>query len=418
MRHLTGGPRVCLYSTMRRLAPAAALVLLVATPARAQSTYDRYGDVVDVTLQNLADMGSSYDERAVRVKGILEMGNGVGRRTYLLKDSFAAQVLVYPVREIEGSWEQQALRMTGKQVEMTGVFQEGRGNSTGSGVGLVAGSITFWKFTGPPEEIKGDIKAETVSLEALVSSPGRYDGKTIRVYGKFRGKNLYGDLPSHSQRDSRDWVMKEDVFAVWVTGRKPKGSGFELDTGMKRDTEKWLQVVGKPETIKGVTYIDALQVVLGKPSGPLVAGAPWSPTPAPSATPVPQPKPPVVVFALPLDGDAEVPANGRFQIQFSRDMEEDTFKGRVLIRYKPPVRPGDRSFDGAKMLYDGGRRALTVDPGDVLRSGREIEILLLPGIVDIDGVELVAREGRDGGPAGATDLLRYKVLIATLFGAR
>ena len=406
---------------MRRLAPAAALALLVASiPARAQSTYDRYGDVVDVNIQSLADNPSSYDGRAVRVKGILEMGSNVSRRSYLLKDSFAAQVLVYPVREIESSWEQEALRMTGKPVEMTGVFQEARAGSAGStGVGVVAGYISFWKFTGPPEEIKGDIKAETVSLEALVSNPGRYDGRTIRVYGKFRGKNLYGDLASHSQRDSRDWVMKEDVFAIWVTGRKPKGSGFELDIGLKRDTEKWLQVVGKPETIKGVTYLSALQVVLGKPSGPLVAsGTPTNPSPTPSATPAPPPRPPVVVFALPLDGDAEVPSNGRFQIQFSRDMEEDTFKGRVLIRYRPPVRPGDRAFDGAKMLYDGGRRALTVDPGDVLRPGREIEILLLPGIVDIDGVELVARPGRDGGPAGATDLLSYRVLTASLFGAR
>ena len=405
---------------MRRLAPAAALALFVATPALAQSSYDRYGEVVDVNLQSLADMPSSYDGRAVRVKGTFELGSTIGRRTYILKDNFTAQVLIYPVREIEGSFEQEALRMMGKQVELTGVFQEGRGNTAGSsGVGVIAGTISFWKFTGPPEEIKGDIKAETVSLEALVSNPGRYDGRTIRVYGKFRGKNLYGDLASRSQRDTRDWVMKEDVYAIWVTGRKPKGSGFELDIGLKRDTEKWLQVVGKPETIKGVTYLEAMQVVLGKPSGPLVASGTSDPVPAPSATPPPALKPPVVVFALPLDGEAEVSPDGRFQIQFSLDMEEETFKGRVLIRYKPPLRPGDRVFDGAKMTYDLGRRALTVDPGDLLRPGREIEILLLPGIVDINGVELVARQGREeGAPQGATDLLRYKVLTASLIGAR
>ena len=63
-------------------------------------------------------------------------------------------------------------------------------------------------------------------------------------------------------------------------------------------------------------------------------------------------------------------------------MNEDSFKSRVLIRYAPPVRAGDRALDGAKMTYDGGRRALTVDPGDVLRPGRVVEILLLPGIVD------------------------------------
>jgi hypothetical protein len=405
---------------MRRLASAASLALLLATSARAQSTYDQYGEVVDVTVQSLAETPSAYEGRAVRVKGRFEMGASVGQRTYIMKDSFVAQILIFPVREIEGSFEQEALKMTGREVEVTGVFKEARNGAATSGVGAVAGYISFWKYTGPPEEIKGDIKAETVSLEALVSNPGRYDGKTIRVYGKFRGKNLYGDLASHSQRDSRDWVMKEDVFAIWVTGRKPKGSGFELDIGMKRDTEKWLQVVGKPETVKGVTYLQAIQVILGKPSGPLVAGnaANPNPTPTPSATPLPVPKPPMVVFALPLDGDGEVPSNGRFQIQFSRDMEEDTFKGRVLIRYKPPLRPGERVFDGARMSYDGGRRALTVDPGDVLRPGREVEILLLPGIVDIDGIELVPRPGRDGGPVGATDLLRFKTETASLVGAR
>jgi hypothetical protein len=179
--------------------------------------------------------------------------------------------------------------------------------------------------------------------------------------------------------------------------------------------------VGVPETIRGVTYLRAMQVTLGKPAATEVAAVTSGPPaalPTPEPTPTPPPKPPVVVFALPLDGDAEVPPNGRFQIQFSRDMNEDSFKSRVLIRYAPPIRPGDRAFDGAKMLYDGGRRALTVDPGDVLRPGRVVEILLLPGIVDLDGLELVARPGREGGPMGATDMLRYEVLTTSLLGAR
>jgi hypothetical protein len=57
--------------------------------------------------------------------------------------------------------------------------------------------------------------------------------------------------------------------------------------------------------------------------------------------------------------------------------------------------------------YDGGRRALTVDPGDVLRNGRQIELLLLPGIVDVDGLELEPRPGRTVGTA--VDVLRYRI---------
>ena len=296
---------------MRCYALGAALVFLAAPLAPAQTRYDMYGDPVDVSVSDLANHPESYDGRALRVKGKFELGATIGQRTYFLQDSFAARVGIIPVREIEGSFEAEARTYTGKTVEVTGVFQANRDASGGAGgMGMVAGYIGFWKFVGPPEEIKGDIKATLVPLESLVATPGRFDGRTIRVYGRFRGKNLYGDLPSRSQRDSHDWVLKDDIFAVWITGRKPKGSGFELDVGMKRDTEKWLQVVGVPETIKGVTYLRAMQVTLGKPAATEVAsvepGAPAA-LPTPEPTPPPAPKPPVVVFALPLDGDAEVP---------------------------------------------------------------------------------------------------------------
>ena len=340
---------------MRRLALAAAFFSAVLAPnARAQSRYEMYGDPVDVRVQDLVDNGASYSGRAVRVKGQFELGATMGERTYVLREHFAAQVLIFPVRELQGTFEAEAMKMQGKEVEVTGVFQAARSSGSGGGVpGAVAGYISFWKFDGPPEDLKGDVKAELVDLEALQSRSGRYDGRTIRVYGRFRGKNLYGDLPSRSQRDSRDWILKDDIFAIWITGRKPKGPGFELDINMKRDTEKWMQVVGVPETIKGVVYLRALQVTLGKPEesrgrgqGRGSGGRPQGPRAQPHAPPTP--KPPVVVFALPLDGEGEVPTNERFRIQFSRDMNEESFKGRVLIRYAPPCAPATGTSTGRR----------------------------------------------------------------------
>jgi len=79
----------------------------------------------------------------------------------------------------------------------------------------------------------------------------------------------------------------------------------------------------------------------------------------------------------------------------------------VMLRYVGPVLPGDREFDGVKLSYDQGRRALTVDPGDVLRPGRQIELMLLPGISDLDGLTLVARPGKQFD--GAADVLRFRV---------
>ncbi len=69
--------------------------------------------------------------------------------------------------------------------------------------------------------------------------------------------------------------------------------------------------------------------------------------------------------------------------------------------------PGDRGFDGLKLTYDRGRRALTVDPGDVLRPRRQIELILLPGISDIDGMTLIPRVTSQ--KADIVDVLRYRV---------
>jgi Big-like domain-containing protein len=160
-------------------------------------------------------------------------------------------------------------------------------------------------------------------------------------------------------------------------------------------------VVGRPTTIGAVTYLQAMTVSLGSPPKPTADAAPPAPPPA-------RPKvPPVVVFSLPLDGDREVPATGRFAVQFSKDMNEESFKGRVLLRYAGRPQPGDRDFDAARITYDGGRRALIVDPADVLGSGRVVELILLPGIVDTDGMALETRPGRMAGQFA--EVLRYQV---------
>jgi hypothetical protein len=59
------------------------------------------------------------------------------------------------------------------------------------------------------------------------------------------------------------------------------------------------------------------------------------------------------------------------------------------------------------MTYDEGRRALVIDPGDLLRPGRTVEILLLSGIVDIDGLALETCPGYSAG--GAVDVLRFQI---------
>jgi hypothetical protein len=396
----------------RRLASVASSfsLLLLAAPARAQveagggSRYEAmFGAPVDVTLDDLVQSPTSYQDRAVRTKGRVELDMAAGSsRAYLLRGALmGGGVRLYPMREIAGDWEQEASRLIGSEVEVTGVFRTD-GTIDPTNPTTATSVIQFWEYVGPPErDPKAPLKASEVTLEKLVSRPGSHDGQTVRVVGKFRGRNLYGDLPNRSQRTSSDWVIKDDVFAVWVTGKKPKGSGWELDATLKRDTGKWIEVVGRAETRGGVTYLRAVQVILSAPPTPTAdVQAPAPPPPRPKVAPV-------VVFSLPLDGEGDVASDSRFVVQFNKDMDEKTFEGRVQLRYAGPPRPGDRAFDGIKLSYDGGLRALTVDPGDLLRSGRRLELVLLPGIADVEGLPLVSRPGREA--EDVVDVLHYVI---------
>ena len=381
----------------------AALALLIASagPAAAQNYEAIYGPIQDVSLDDLIDSDVIYDGRGVRVRARLNLYNIPGTTAYTLSEGLLRSVLLIPVPELENQFEFEAREYVGRQVEVEGVFSASGG--TGIQQGGPRGRVTFWSFVGPPADRDEDIKASDVSLESLVRAPGQRDGQMVRVIGQFRGRNLFRDLPSSSQRRSADWVIKDDIFAVWITGRQPRGDGFRLDPGLKRDTGKWLEVTGRVRTRRGTTYIDAVAIRLS--DRPLRASAGAAPTP----TPVPRaPTPPVVVFSLPLDGEV-IPTATVFKIQFSKDMAEESFAGRVVVRYAGPRRPGDRLFDGLRLAYDGGLRTLSIDPGDVLRTGRDVRVLLLKGIQDLQGLPLQAHAEDPALEAEIADELHYRV---------
>jgi hypothetical protein len=294
-------------------------------------------------------------------------------------------------------------------VEVSGSVALGQDPQTGQRIVY----ISIWGFLGPPDEKPGRRPdAPDTTLEDLVTKPERYDGKTVTIRGQFRGENLFGDLPSSSRARSSDWVLKDDVFAVWVTGKKPKGSGWSLDASLKRDTGKWLQVTGRVRVGTRVVTLEAIDVSLTKPPEARVA---TEARPEPTPPPPPRPRrPAVVAFSLPIDGEREIAPDTVFQVQFSRDVDEASLRDRVVLRYAGRVQPGDNALDSVRFSYDGGLRTLRVDPGDLLRPGRVVEILLLPGIVDLEGVPLETRPGVRAG--SATDVLRFQVVSAGLAG--
>jgi hypothetical protein len=392
-----------------RLAFVLGLAVSLAGPAAAQvSDYEmRYGQVVEVNLDDLLQMPESYTGRAVRTHGLLEMEPSTGQLRYSLRGRFGGRLYLYPTAEAGPDWEQNARQWLGKEVEVTGAV----GASTGQTGQVVY--LLVWAFLGPPEE-KAERRPDTaqVTIEDLVTKPDRYDGRTVTVRGQFRGGNLFGDLPSASRQRSSDWVLKDDVFAVWVSGKKAKGPGWTLDADLRRDTGKWLQVTGRVLARNRVVTIQATDIVLSRPpaaDAPVRVEAEKPPPPPPKAR-----RPPVVVFSLPLDGERDVPPDSVFQVQFSDDMDEQSFRDRVVFRYAGRPQPGDNALDAKRISYDLGRKTLQVDPGDLLRPGRVVELLLLPGIVDLDGRPLETRPGKSAG--AATDVLRFQVAGGSLIG--
>jgi hypothetical protein len=433
-------PARALYSTgsmtVRRLAFVCALCLVATLPPAHRSASaqlipgqrldpsSQYEDAVGVPLSDIV-RGFAYNKKAVITQGVLDMMD-TSLQYYRLRDEGAAALIV----PVYGAHDD-VRRLVGREVEVTGLVREvphhqeccvkvprcildsecedpslpplpsleEQGRNHWPHV-----SVTIWAITDltPPPGAERKREYRGVSLESLVMNPGERDGLTLRVVGQFRGKNLYGDLPSRSQRQSSDWVIKDDAFAAWVSGKPPRGPGWQLDPDLKRDTGRWVEVVGRVDTRNGITYLRAVQVALASaPAAAVRHDAPPPPRPT---------SPPVVVFALPTDGDAEVPADARFVIQFSKDMDERSFANRVVLRYAGPAMPGDRVFDGLTLAYDADRRALTVDPRDVLRRGRAVELLLLPGILDVDGLALTPRADGGAETAGAaTDVLRYVI---------
>jgi hypothetical protein len=186
------------------------------------------------------------------------------RRGYILRGKESGNaVRLVAMREVPPEWHGDVFEFVGRDVEVTGLFRSDPGSIAGA-ADLSGGgsSLEFWSFLGARQDEDETRKAPEVSVEDLVRDAEGREGQTIRVPGQFRGRNLYGDLPGDKGCSRSDWVIRTDGFAVWVTGKKPSGPGWKLDPASRGDTDKWVLVVGRPETRGGITCLRAIEVHL------------------------------------------------------------------------------------------------------------------------------------------------------------
>ena len=234
-------------------------------------------------------------------------------------------------------------------------------------------------------------RSEPASLRALALDPLRYEGQTVTVAGRFRGRNLFGDQPAAPGRSRYDFVLQLADASVWVVGRQPRGPGFDLNVDARVDTGRWLEVEGDVRTSKGLAWVEAIAI---RPSRPVSETAPEE-TAAAVAVPMPRPQ---VIFSTPTAGEVDVAPDTRVRIQFSRDMTPESFKGNVAVRYDaqeaaergvPPV--GAPAFTAS---YDAGRRVLELKFATPFERFRTVVVELADGISAFDKQQLPPTELR------------------------
>ena len=198
----------------------------------------------------------------------------------------------------------------------------------------------------------------------------------MTVTGNFRGRNLFGDLPDAPRKGRYDFVIRNTEGAVWVTGVRPRGRGFDLDVDRRLDTNQWVEVTGTVVHDRGLVLIESTRIAAAK-----------APTEAPAvaeADALAPPPPLEIVFFSPSDGEIDVTPSAPVRVQFSRGVREASLTGRVTAGYT-----GAEGTPGAslalKTTYDAANRAVEIRFAQPLEPFRTVVVRLLDGIVAFDG---------------------------------
>jgi len=215
----------------------------------------------------------------------------------------------------------------------------------------------------------------TATIRSISLVPEQFDSKEVTLIGRFRGRNLFGDLPQGVGKSKWDFVIQSADAAIWITGLRPKGKDFELDPSEHVDTNRWLEVKGTVQRDGTAVWVagESIQLTTAPKDGPVEVAVPRPPTEPP----------PSVIFSAPLGDDTDFPTAGHIKIQFSRDMKPESFRSHVRIHYggatPPPTAPPTFT-----LTYNDGNRSIDIKFKDPLASFQVVVVELTEGIVAID----------------------------------
>ena len=231
---------------------------------------------------------------------------------------------------------------------------------------------------------------DDATIRTIILEPWRYRDQTVTVTGRFRGRNLYGDLPEAPGTSPIDFVLQSADAAVWIVGKRPRGDGFDLDVMARVDTGRWLQVTGIVTGSDRLVEIEAAEIEqVERPDR--ATPPPTSANDPPTVGPSPE-----VIFSAPTQDDIDVATDVLVRVQFSRDMAGESFEGHVAASYFGAV-PTDTEPGGGgdgmglelDVEYRPRNRVVNIRLAEPLLPYRTLEVRLGAGILATDGATLV-----------------------------
>ena len=227
--------------------------------------------------------------------------------------------------------------------------------------------------------------ATSPSVRALALQPWRFEGQKVTVVGQFRGRNLFGDLPSAPGKSRYDFVLRSADAAVWITDLRPRGRGFDLSVDARVDTGRWLQVSGIVSLDRGLVAIAGSTVV----TAPAPEAVPVEEEAAPPAAPRETAE---VIFSSPTEGDIDIPPTSSVRIQFSRGLDPTSIAGQIRVSYVGATAPDAPPASALEFQhsYDLGTRAIEIKFTRPMDRFRTVKVELLDGLRTFDGAPVTA----------------------------
>src|SRR5688572_1514822 len=211
------------------------------------------------------------------------------------------------------------------------------------------------------------------TLRNLALIPERFQGQTVTMRGRFRGRNLLGDLPAWPRRSEWDFVIQTADAAVWVVGKRPRGDGFDLAPTSRAQTGRWLEVTGRVEIVDDLPVIVAERLRTAEPIDDA----------EPADVPPPPQPPAIVVFSAPAQDEAEIARDVVVRLQFSRPIQPASLEPNIKIRYAEGV---TETLPKWTVTYRPGPIAVEIRFAESLAAGVGVVVEVGAGVQSPDGI--------------------------------